>query len=167
MKKLLVIVLVAVGAWWFFVGGRKLTEEQVNDFYQDVTRATLSRRPEDLCALLAPEFKTTGTVSAAGQQKTESMDKAQTCDGYTKLYAAWDQLGEKMGGTLQLEYGSTIHSITIAPDHKSATVDVSTTLDVGGSIMKIRSRSTDVLIRRAGKVLMLRSDGTGSIAAGS
>ena len=47
-------------------------------------------------------------------------------------------------------------------------VDVSSSLDVAGSIMNIRARSTDTLVRRNGKVLLLRSQGTGSVGtAGS
>jgi hypothetical protein len=71
-----------------------------------------------------------------------------------------------MGGMLQLDSSYKINSIEIQPDGKSALVDYTSSLDVAGTIMNIRSRSTDTLIRRNGKVLMLRSDGTGSVSSG-
>jgi hypothetical protein len=163
MKKLIVVVLIAVGAWWYFVGGRKLSEEQVQGFYRNLERATLERKPEALCSLLAKDFESTGTVAIAGQSRTQSQDRAQTCEGYRLLYESWEKLGEKMGGILQLDSDYTIHSVEISADNKTATVDVSSSLDVAGSIMKIRSRSTDTLIRRNGKVLLLRSESKGSI----
>jgi hypothetical protein len=71
-----------------------------------------------------------------------------------------------MGGMLQLDSSYKINSVAIQPDSKSATVDFSSSLDVAGTIMNIRSRSTDTLIRRNGKVLMLRTEGKGRIFSG-
>lgn len=167
MKKLLLVALIAIAAWWHFIGGRKLTEDHVTRFYRDTEVATLSRKPEDLCALLADDFQSTGTVAVGGRRSAQGGDKAQTCAGYRGLYDTWEKLGEKMGGMLQLDSRYEIHSITVSPDGKSATADISTSLDVGGSIMNIRSRSTDTLVRRNGKVLMQHSEGRGSIGPGS
>jgi hypothetical protein len=166
MKKLLLIALAAGAAWWYFVGGRKLNEQQVRTFYRDLQVATLKREPDSICALLAPEFQSVGTATAGGRTRTDSQDKSQACEGYRDLYATWEQLGKRMGGMLQLDSNYTIHRIDISSDQKTATVDFSTSLDIAGNMMHIRSRSTDTLIRRNGKVLMLRSEGTGSVGAG-
>ncbi len=167
MKKLLLVALLGAAVWWYFVGGRKLDEAQVNEFYRRVEVASLDRKPDDLCALLADDFSSTGTVAVGGQQRTQTQGKAATCESYRGLYAAWEKLGEKMGGPLQLDSDYDIHSIKLSADHKTATVDISTSMDVAGSIMNIRSRSTDTLVRRNGKVLLLRSEGRGSIEAGT
>jgi hypothetical protein len=74
------------------------------------------------------------------------------------MYAVWAELGAKMGGMLQLDSDYAIDEIAISSDGKTATVELHTSLDVGGSIMKLHSRSTDTLIRRNGKVLMLHSE---------
>jgi hypothetical protein len=163
MKKLIFIAIMAAGAWWHFVGGRKLSEDDVNHFYRDYQAATLQRKPDVLCTLLADDYQSTGTVAAEGQVRADSLNKQQTCESFQKLYDTWDKLGEKLGGILQLDSHYTIHDISISADKKSASVDISTSLDVGGSIMNIRSHSTDTLVRRNGKVLLLRSEGTGSI----
>jgi hypothetical protein len=166
VKKLLLVVFIAAVAWWYFIGGRNLSEANVRDFYRALEAATLARKPEDICSLFADDFKSTGTIAVGAQSRTDSQDKEETCESYRKLYQSWEQLGEKMGGILQLDSNYEIHSIDIASDHKSATVDVSNTLDVAGSIMNIKGRSTDTLIRRNGKVLMLHSDGSGSVGGG-
>ncbi|MDR3054540.1 MAG: hypothetical protein LBU53_03955 [Zoogloeaceae bacterium] len=167
MKKLILVALVVAGAWWYFVGGRNLSEEHVRGFYRGLEVATLERKPENLCSLLADDFESTGTMAIGGQSRTDTQNKTRTCEAYRGLYESWEKLGEKMGGTLQLDSTYTIHSVAISPDNKTATVDISSSLDVAGSIMNIRSRSTDTLIRRNGKVLLLRSEGKGSIGSGS
>lgn len=160
MKKILLVVLLAIGAWWYFVGGRTLSEEAVRDFYRLQEHATLSRDPAALCSLLDKEFAASGMTTSGGSHA----DKGQTCDGYHAMYQGFESLGEKMGGILQLDYGYDIHSIQLSPNKKSATVDISYSLDVAGSIMNIRSRATETLIRRNGKILMLRSEENNGIA---
>jgi hypothetical protein len=166
MKKILLVLLALAGAWWYFVSSRTLTEERVGTFYQDMERATLDREPKAICALLAEDFETSGTVEIGGRTEESTQDRAQTCEAYVKLYDMFEKLGDKMGGLLQLDSRYEIHSIRISPDKKTATVDISTALDVAGTIMNIRSRNTDTLIRRNGKVLLLRSEGKGSIRSG-
>ncbi len=167
MKILLVIVAIAIGAWWYFVGGRKLAEADVRGFYQAHEAATLSRQPDELCALLADGFEASGSVAMGGASLASSQTKNQTCDGYRDLYAAWEKLGEKMGGTVQLDSNYEVSNIKIAADGKSAIAEVSSSLDVAGSIMNIKSRTKDTLIRRNGKVLLLRTEGAGSVGTGS
>jgi hypothetical protein len=166
MKKLAIVAFFGIAGWWFFIGGRTLSEEHIEDFYRLSEAATLKREPEILCSLLADEFQSAGVVLIAGQARSESQNKRQACDGYTDLYRGWEELGEKMGGILQLDSHYTLHSITIAKDKKSAEVDISSSLDVAGSIMNIKSRSTDTLIRRNGTVLLLRSKGVGLVSSG-
>ena len=82
------------------------------------------------------------------------------------MYDTFAKLGEQMGGLLQLNSSVSVNSVVISPDGKTATVDLNSSLDVGGSIMNLRSHSTDTLVRRNGKVLMLNSTGTGAIGGG-
>lgn len=165
-KPILLIVLLAGGGWWYFIGGRTISEDHVNRFYQDLEVATLSRNPEALCALLAEDFETSGTVEIGGRTAHSTQNKEQACQAYIAMYENFEKLGDKMGGILQLDSNYEIHSIEIQPDRKSAIVDFSSSLDVAGTIMNIRSRSTNTLIRRNGKMLMLRSEGKGSIRSG-
>jgi hypothetical protein len=166
MKKLILLVILAATAWWYFIGGRSLSEESVRTFYQQQEIATLKRAPEELCSLLDDRFQATGTTALGDQSRTDIADKEQTCDGYRAMYQGFEALGDKMGGILQLDYNYTVHSIELAPDKKSATVDVSYSLDVAGSIMNIRARSSETLIRKNGKTLMARSEGKAELGSG-
>lgn len=165
-KTLLLAVFFGIAGWWLLVGGRRITEDQVRTFYQHQEAATLSRQPEALCAMLDDRFQSTGSVSMLGSQSKESQNKAQACAGLADLYQAWADLGDKMDGILQLDSDYTIHSITIAPDGRSAKAEVSISLDVGGSLMHLHSRSTDTLIRSNGMVRLLQSHGQGSVGVG-
>jgi hypothetical protein len=166
MKKFLLLAMVAGAGWWYFIGSRTITEPEVVRFYQDLEAATLSRNPEALCALLADDFHSVGTVDMGGRRNTLSQDKAQACEAYADMYKNFELLGDKMGGTLQLDSSYELKSVAIQPDGKSAIVDYSSSLDVAGTIMNMRSRSTDTLVRRNGKVLMLSSDGKGRVWSG-
>jgi hypothetical protein len=165
MKKILALLVIAAAAWWYFVGSSRISEGQAVAFYRDYERAMLERKPEDLCALLADDYTGIGTVSAGGQGRTDSADKEQTCENWRQLFASWEKLGAAMGGMLQVNSGFELHSVNVAADHKSAEVDISTTLDVGGSLMHMASRGTDTLVRRHGKVLMLHSEGEATVGA--
>ncbi|HEX5358001.1 MAG TPA: nuclear transport factor 2 family protein [Aquabacterium sp.] len=165
MKRIIfLLTLLAVASWWLLVGGRQISETHVRAFYEDYERATLARQPEAMCALLDERFSASGKVTIHGRETSQTtQSKAETCESFKELYQTWAELGEKMGGLLQLDSTYTIHSIKISPDGHSATVEISTALDVGGTLMQIRSHSTDTLVRRNGLVRMLRSDGHGAI----
>lgn len=167
MKKFLFfVILIGAASWWYLIGGRQLSEENINEFYRELELATLDRKPDAICDLLAENFESTGTMEAMGQTTTQTTNRAETCDSYAKLYESFKQLGTKTGGIVQIDAKYRIHSINITPDRKSAMVDLSHSFDVAGTVMHIRSRSTDTLIRRNGKVLMLRSEGTGRMWTG-
>jgi hypothetical protein len=166
MRKFLLLAILAGAGWWYFIGGRTISEAHVERFYQDLEHATLSRDPQALCALLDEDFQSVGTISMGGRRETVEQDKAQACEAYVEMYKNFALLGDKMGGMLQLDSSYTINSVAIQPDSKTAMVDFSSSLDVAGTIMNLRSRSTDTLIRRNGKVLMLRSEGKGRIFSG-
>jgi hypothetical protein len=166
MKAILLLIVLAGTGWWYFVGSRTISEGQVTGFYQAQQAATLERKPDVLCALLADDFSSSGSVALAGHSRSESVTKPQLCESYVDMYAAWDKLGAAMGGEVQLDSHYDIHSIGIAPDRKSATVDISMSLDVAGNLTNLRSRSTETLVRRNGKVLLLRSEGSASVGPG-
>lgn len=153
MKKILLLVIAAGAIWWYITPDQPLTEEAVYEFYQQQEHQLLSRNPAGLCALLAPEFE--GVLNSPAGSRTEDRDSA--CEAYQAMFDGFAALGEKMGGLLQLDSRYTIHSIQLVDEGKLAIVDVSYALDVAGSIMNIRSRSTETIIKRRGKPLLLRS----------
>lgn len=85
-------------------------------------------------------------------------DKAQACEGYHETYRLFKTIGDRLGGMAQLDYKQEIKKIEIAADRKSAIVEMRYSLDVAGSVMKLRTLSTETLVRRNGKVLLSHSD---------
>ena len=166
MKKLFLLVLVVGGGWWYFHGARVLSEESVNGFYQQQAIATLSRNPEALCNQLAPDYQSSSVLIGTGGGAKQEANKKQSCEALAEMYANFEKLGEKMGGMLQLDYDYKIQKITISSDKKTAVVEASFTLDVAGTIMNFNGSSVDTLIRRNGKVMVLRSEGKTRVSSG-
>ena len=166
MKKILLVLVLGVAAWWYFIGGRKLTEEHVRQFYAQSERLSLERKPEEMCKLLAESFEQLITTRVSGQDQTERHDKEESCKAMKRDYELFDQLGARMGGMIQLDSSYEIHSIDLSADKKRAIVDITSKLAIGGSLMKIRSRSVDTLIRRNGKVLIDHSDARVMVSTG-
>ena len=158
MRKVLLIAVLLGGAWYYFVGARRLDDQLVREYYQQQVRATLERNPEALCNQLHADFSGTESVAVAGQRQSRSTNKEQACEAAHKTYEIIDRIGEKMGGTAQLDYNQEIEAITLSDDKKTATVESSYSLDIAGSVMQVRGSSVDTLIRSNGKVLMLKSD---------
>ncbi|MEY4763588.1 MAG: hypothetical protein RI907_261 [Pseudomonadota bacterium] len=159
----LFLALVSLAGWWLLVGGRTINRDQVRAYYRDYEMATLARQPDALCNMLDDRFKSSGSI-AFGEfsvPNSPEQDKAATCTGLKDLYETWEDLGDKMGGILTLESRHVINEITISPDGRSAEVDIVTSLDVGGTIMRLRSHTVDTLVRRNGVVKMIRSEGEG------
>lgn len=166
MKNVFLLALVAGGGWWYWQGGRVLSEESIKGFYQQQAMATLNRNPEALCSQLAPDYQSSSVfISTEGRAKQEE-NKKQSCDSLNGMYANIEELGDKMGGLLQLDYDYKIKRITISDDKKTALVETSFTLDVAGSIMNFSGSSVDTLIRRNGKVMVLRSEATMRVSSG-
>jgi hypothetical protein len=166
MKKLILIGSIAGGLWWYFIGGRTLTEDKVRDFYQKQEVALLNRNPEELCKLLDNDFQGTGTTSSRGESQTSTSNKEQACKSAEDLFKTFEMMGNKMGGIVQLDHQYTIQSIEIAADKKSAIVKTNDILNVGDSMMNISSNGTDTIISKNGKPLLLKSEGTTEISGG-
>lgn len=168
MQKIILGVLLAFLGWWFMFGSRQLDADNVDTYYFKSQKALAERKPKEMCELLDKNFLIVSTTVTAGKTSAPStQDRQQTCDGYDKMFDAWTEIGAQMGGLVQLDTDYTIHRVQISEDKKTATVEVTSDLRVAGSLMRFRSRSTDTLIRRNGKVLMLTSKGTVVMSTGS
>jgi len=165
-KFVLLVVLAGGGAWWYFVGGRTLTEDQVNAFYAAQTTATLNRDPEALCDMLATDFNGTATSITLARREQITQNRDQACTAYREFYASTEKLGEKMGGMMVLEYDHRVTKLELAADRRSATVRTRFTFDIGGALINVRGTSTDTLMRRNGKVRLSGSDGQVTTSSG-
>lgn len=162
MKKLITIVILIVittATWWFFIGGRTLSEARVNSFYQDIETAILEKDADTLCGKLATDFQGSGTLLFGEQQRSDQLNKTQACEDLTELQRTYDMLNKKMGGMLAVSHTHMIHRISLSPDKRTATVEITHTLNVGGNLLSVNAHSTDTLIRKNGKTLLLKTMG--------
>lgn len=159
MMRLLVVVAVAcAAAWYYFVGGAKLDEELVRQFYESESHATLSRDPEALCKLYSSKLQLTQETLLMGQTTSQRMNKQQACDSQRESFRKFEEIGNKADGILTIEYDYTIERIDIAPNRKSATVQTSSTLKMGEGLMQFRSVTVDELHREWGIVKVAKAD---------
>lgn len=152
MKLTLLLLILAVVGGCGFIGNSTISDEDVRAFYQKYDEETLKRNPQGLCDLLADEYQS----SKAGS-KSAPRDKRQSCDRIEAIFDDIEKMGEKMDGIMQLEAGHEISKLDISTDNKMATVEIFSSFDVGGSFMNWRDKYTDTLIKRRGKVLLLKS----------
>lgn len=162
MKKLIAIVfliVIATATWWFFIGGRTLSEARIHSFYQDIETAILEKDADALCGKLAKDFQASGTLLFGEQQRSDQLNKTQACEDMAELQRSYDMLNQKMGGMLAISHNHMIHRISLSSDKRTATVEITHTLNVGGNLLSINAHSTDTLIRKNGKTLLLKTMG--------
>lgn len=162
MKKLIalvILIVIATATWWFFIGGRTLSEARVNSFYQDVETAILEKDSDALCGKLATDFQASGTLLFGEQQRSDQLNKTQACEDMAELQRTYDMLNKKMGGMLAVSHTHMIHRISLSPGKRTATVEITHTLNVGGNLLSVNTHSTDTLIRKNGKTLLLKTMG--------
>jgi hypothetical protein len=165
MKKIFVIAVVVAGLWWNLVGGRTITEADVHNYYRSQIEATLQRQPEDLCDLLSEDFQLDMEIFTPQGAMQVNRNKQEMCHDFTKTYAAIQDFGDRMGGLAQLDYSLHTDDIQIADDMKSVTIEASYTFDVAG--LRVTGTTTDTLIRRNGKTLLLHRTGVESMKGGA
>lgn len=167
-KPIAVGVVLCVAAALFWVQRSKLTEDRINEFYQDGMRAALARDADAQCAQLAEDFRGIGSLTAAGVDmgQQEETNKAQACASLRELYATIDKVSAAMNTELPMQYNLNISDIDIAPDGQSAQVQYTYAYSVGSSIMQFSGESTDTVVRRDGKILVQSAESTVNISGG-
>src|SRR5687768_5071129 len=79
VKKIVLLVVLAGLGWWYFVGGRTLTEEGVRKHYDEQSAAMARFDAEALCAMLHDDYKANEvSFTPAGPVKA-SVDRNQAC----------------------------------------------------------------------------------------
>ncbi len=152
MKAIIFILILAAAGWYYFIGGRKMDEQMVRDYYGAQAHAVLSRDTQAQCELFSPKLKAHLQSRMAGQMQDVTIGKDQLCKQLEDQHKFFEDVGEKAGGMLTIEYQYEIKNINLAGDRKSAEVDVVSTLKMGEAFMEITATSNERLERHLGKV---------------
>jgi hypothetical protein len=158
MKLFLIVAACGAAGWYYFFPGAKMDEEMVRQLYVAESHATLSRDPEALCKLFATKLILVSEVTMMGQIATEQINRKQACEAQRASFKNFEEIGDKMGGILYIDYRYEIGSIAISPNQKRATVQVSRVLKMGGGLMEFKSTSTEELVREWGSMYFSKID---------
>jgi hypothetical protein len=158
VKYLLVALLAGAAGWFYLIDGSKLDEAMVREFYEQQSVHTYERDPEALCKQLGSGVKVRVESRMGGKVNTASYGKEAACRQLSSAFKFFEDMGEKAGGTLTIEYSYDIHSLELSSNHKSATVEVSSTLKMGEEFMQIFSDSTDRVERSLRRVQLVEQD---------
>lgn len=158
-KKILLITLFLGGVLWFWHYRTTLSESKVSAYYDQVGEVIAAREVEGVCQLLADDYQGSDSSSfGEGRGAERQFDKAQACNATREMFARFNGADKNMSSLLNVKYSYKVNSIQLSPDKKSAIVDINYSLATSGNLMQIESHSTDKLIRKNGKTLLLRSD---------
>jgi hypothetical protein len=158
VKYLLLAVLAGAAGWFYLIDGSKLDEGMVREFYAQQANHTYARDPEALCEQLGRSYRMSIQSRLGGTVSENSYDRSTACDRIRKSFKFFEDMGERAGGTLTIEYSYDIRQLDIAHNNRSATVEISTTLKMGEEFMQIFSESTDRIERSLRKVQLAAQD---------
>lgn len=163
MKAAALLGLGGLAAWYVLVGGRQIDEEQARAIYRDYLAAFDAADAKAFCKLHDPKID--GRNRYASQRVMpvhEQVDQQSACALVKEFHQRKAELeastGEEMYTTLELN----IQSVTIAPDRKSAQVELLFEARIGTEhkpLLDMRSQRSDTLTRWLGKASLRHSDG--------
>ena len=158
MKQIAIVIALCVGAWYFFIGGRKLDEPMVRDYYQKEAHAIYSRDAEALCKQLSRKARIESRTTMMGKTVEHSHNRDEACQATRDAFETFSKVGERMGGILTIEYEYNIDGIEVAPDRKSATVKGTSVLKMGESLLQYKTSFTQRLERELGQMRLVHAD---------
>ncbi|MGO1072669.1 hypothetical protein [Lysobacter sp. CA199] len=158
MKKWLLLAVLAGLALWYFHFDRCMSETAIRAFYVDHVEALKRFDAEWGCSRMTADYRQTHVMYGEQQGRSQQdYDKEQTCRMSVESMDRFRKLSDASGGLLEPQYKVKIHGIDLAPDRKTASVDLEVKMLLG-EVMLGRTRGTDRLIRRNGRILTQSSD---------
>ncbi len=156
MKTLVLLIILIALSLWYFDFSRRMTDTSIRESYQVQAEAFARFDALPLCAAMDESYVNTVTLRGSnGIGMTR--DKTSACSELTLSLHQLGQLSKRTGGMLAPDFDYEITSITLAPNRKSATVEISSTLRMGRTTLS-RTRSVDHLIRRNGQIRSVACD---------
>lgn len=150
MKKVILLIVLIAAAVWYFDTSRRMTEAAIRESYQTQVEALQRFDAEPLCESLDDAYSASVSMRGAGAS-AKTQDKAAACAELTRALRRFKTLSERTAGIIEPDYDYEIQSITLSPDRKLATVEVSSSMRIGDMTLA-RSRSVEHLIRRLGRI---------------
>ena len=150
-----VILALAAGAFIVRDQMSQLDDDIVRDHYQKNVNALRMFDAQALCGMLDPLYKGVDTSRVGKRIDRMALDRAKTCKGLKESMSVMRQLVKATKQEPEMQY--VIESVTVSPDGKQAKVGMRMSVRIGKRF-SAASRGTETLIRRMGKVLVVRSE---------
>lgn len=163
-KVIFLAACVGYGIWYAAIGGKQLTPDHVRTLYRDYASAFSRGDGKAVCEFFSDNVHGEFTSTSSHMPPvTLATSKESACKSVDEFQRTKKQLEDAVGSELYTNIEYTIQSIAIAPDKKSATVEVLMEMRVGTeqrALLDMRSTQTDVIQRNFGKARFVQSDGT-------
>ncbi|MDR2689481.1 MAG: hypothetical protein LBB76_06950 [Azoarcus sp.] len=173
MKKIIFLIFAGYGIWFAAVGGKRLDEDIVRDFYRQAADALINNDSEAYCKLIDDDMHGNSkfwmpsrpTIPSAFQQ----FGKKEACDSLAVIQQMKEQAQLLAGISLHINYEYTIESISISPDRKTATVELHDEFRIGTereAMLIMRSRQTNQIRRNLGRAKIFHSNSITRVSEG-
>jgi hypothetical protein len=153
MRIFVVLVIVAGAGWYWLVGSKRISEDDVHAHYTTQMQALAERDVKSMCNGLDDAYQGTDTIVSRAGRVEESTDKAKACANVERFFANAKQLESQLPGGFQIDTDQRIQSITLSADRKQATVQVNSVVKLGNPqvlLLKFTSQQTDTFVRKNG-----------------
>ncbi|GER18187.1 hypothetical protein VCH24_32110 [Variovorax boronicumulans] len=157
MKQIAIVIALCVGAWYFFIGGRKLDEAMARDYYRKEAHAIYSRDAQALCKQLSRKAVIESKVTMMGRTVESSHNREEACEAVEKTFELFRAVGDRMGGILTIEYEYHIDAVEVATDRKSAVVTGTSVLKMGEAALQYKTSFSQRLERELGQMRLVHS----------
>lgn len=154
MKKIVLLVILGVLAWWYFDGSRRMSEDQIRAYYVEEVRIMTDLDKERLCLAMSDDYRLEELSHTPQGPVRMALDKEQACTIAGAAVDMFGQLGAMSNGMLAPTIKHEIARIELSPDRKSATVETTSKILLGERLVS-RGRFSEKLIRRVGKIKTL------------
>lgn len=163
MKNIIMIVAIAAAVWYGFLGGRKPSESDVYNAYNEYWSAFHDEDQKRICALIDDTYQgKVKNITPVGMVE-ETVTKEAACSLDKGLHAVMKEAQAKTGQELAMNSEYNVQKIDFSPDGTQATVQVVSTVRIGTEkrlYFKITETSTDTLVKSMGKTRFLASEST-------
>jgi hypothetical protein len=150
-----VVLALASGAFIVRDQMAQLDDDVVRAHYQKNVNALRMFDAQALCGMLDPRYKGVDTSRVGKRVDRMELDRAKTCKGLKQSMSVMRELVRETKAEPEMQY--VIESVEVSPDGKQAKVRMRMSVRIGKRL-SAASTGTETLIRRVGKVLVVRSE---------
>lgn len=157
-KWILLVVVAAYGAWWYFHAGRQMDEDAIEAQYAVEGQAMAKLDADYLCSRMTDDFRHDAIAFTLnnGTQR-ETLDKERSCEDLREGFRAFKRLNALTNGAMGLAVEHRIIEVSLSDDRKTADVEAVATVRLGGRLLS-KTHSVDQVVRRNGRILHAASN---------